>query len=258
MSDEGSDRAPARPTRRRLLAGTAGAVTAAGLASVMKPAPAGAVAPHVLYMVKNNGDLIRRTDYGAVRKVGWGWQPARLLAGLDDNRFIEVKEDGRLWEWVWDGENLNYTHRGQGWQTARLIAGLDSDHFLEVKVDGRLAWWYRSGATFAQQIRGSDWTIYNTRQISGASSTSFYEVRGEDGGISLWTYNSGSYTERSLPGLTVHPLIPATISGISGTKLWYLFQGGLMWHHTYDAFLRTWKTDYPADGDPSDVRLITT
>jgi hypothetical protein len=62
-------------------------------------------------MVKHNGDLIRRMDHGAVRNAGWGWQPARLLAGLDDNRFIEVKQDGRLWEWVWDGEYLNYTPR---------------------------------------------------------------------------------------------------------------------------------------------------
>jgi len=256
VGDEGVGRALGRPTRRRLLAGAAGAVTAAGLASVVKPTPAAAVAPHVLYMVKHNGDLIRREDNGFRQRVGWGWQNARLLAGLDDNRFIEVKEDGRLWEWVWDGEYLNYTHRGHGFtlDNTRLVAGLDSDHFLEVKVDGRLAWWYRSGATFAEQIRGVGWTVNNTRMITGASATSFYELRQEDGGISMWTYSSG-YSERLLPGLTFNSSV--AVSGITGNRIWDITSGGALWHNTYDAFLGNW-TYYSVAGDFSDVRLITT
>ncbi len=189
-------------SRRGLLAGAVGAVAAAGLGLSLsgRPATAGD-SSYMMVGIKNNGDLFRYNNVEQV--VGSGWTPdaTAKIAGLDANSFVELRAEGGVSRWTWDGSAYHETSLEIDVTpgNTRSLAGLSSTKFLQVAANGNLIEWTLRGGLFQPALRGEGWTSANTRFITGLSPNTFLEVRA-DGGLSEWYLTiSGSLTEYELP-----------------------------------------------------------
>ncbi|GAA2598913.1 hypothetical protein GCM10010411_35610 [Actinomadura fulvescens] len=149
------------------------------------------------------------------RVVGEGWGTARLITSLGRGDFLEVKRDGRLSNWIWNGQMFVEHHRGTGWGNVRLIAGLTPLAFLAVRTDGALIWWkWGNGGFFPHKQIGNGWGT--ARLLAGLGEHNgeprIMEVK-TNGLLSQWLwinglpyeYNKGQGwgTARLIAGLTL-------------------------------------------------------
>jgi hypothetical protein len=141
-------------------------------ARLLAEADADVNGPQTLIEVKDNGSLVswvRSGSNGVLTPtvVGSGWGNARLIAAESGKDFVEVKQDGTMWEWSDTGNNgFQPVFIGSGWGNARLLAGVGDGEFLEVNTAGQLIEWNwndRARAYLPTQI-GTNWG--NARLIS--------------------------------------------------------------------------------------------
>jgi len=112
----------------------------------------------------------------------WGWSDARLITGLDYANFLEVKNDGSLYQWTWNGSGYSGRKVGNGWANYRLIAGLTSNTFVGVLGD-ELIKWQNNGSGY--QWHHLDWGWSNAQFIAGLNADQFVEVKTN---TELWTW----------------------------------------------------------------------
>ncbi|SCE65611.1 hypothetical protein [Micromonospora mirobrigensis] len=137
--------------------------------------------------------------------VMWGWSNARLVTGIDNDTFMEIKTDGTLWQWTWNGSAFVGALKGNGWGNTRIISGIGrtSDGctmFLEVKGD-ELRRWADCGHGF--NVEHVMWGWSNARLMASVSGPTtvenddvFVEVK-TDG--SLWRWSGVNATYRGEP-----------------------------------------------------------
>jgi hypothetical protein len=122
-----------------------------------------------------------------------GWDNnARLVTGMYEGRFLEVKNDGELVSWDlgetgWLAETIDW-----GWTDARLITNLDENLFLEVKNNGELwEWNYSLNTGLSGHWVMSGWG--NARLIAGLADGYFVEVTSDTGQLVEWLPNGNTF-----------------------------------------------------------------
>jgi hypothetical protein len=163
--------------------------------------------------INNDGKLVywHRTQNGTSffpSQRGQGWGNTRLITTLTDNVFLEVKDDGRLSTWTWNGSFYSEAAVGTDWWNVRLVTGISATKFLAVTTNGSLnEWTFGPGNQLSvHEIGQSGWG--NARMIAGIDDLDFIEIK-QNGAMSEWIELQGQ-------GLTE---LPWADSGFSDVRL---------------------------------------
>ncbi|RSM73862.1 hypothetical protein DMH04_40620 [Kibdelosporangium aridum] len=120
-----------------------------------------AISPYRFLELNLDGDLVmwEFEPTGELRSwlIGMGWTDTKMLIGLDDMVFLEVKHDGTVSEWAGMRERplpmLNLSD-------ARLAAGLDRERFVAVtrSTDELVEYQLDRFGDYVPTVRGKDWS----------------------------------------------------------------------------------------------------
>ena len=99
--------------------------------------------------------------------------------------FLQVKSDGTLWTWIWNGSAYAPSLVMSGWGSTTHVAGLRENDFLEIKGGNLREWIYDTSQGWGYFDVESGWN--NTRLLTGQSGEHFMQIR-TDGTLWTWTF----------------------------------------------------------------------
>lgn len=111
--------------------------------------------------------------------------PSGTASLWSGSSFLQIKSDGTLWTWTWNGTAYSPSLVMSGWGNTTHIAGLQENDFLEIKGGDLREWVYYADRGWGYYPLESGWN--NTRLLTGQSGEHFMQIR-TDGTLWTWSY----------------------------------------------------------------------